>query len=148
MVVRFLKTGRPDERPEIDAQWADLYVDEERREHERLAVKLPISIAAMDVGQQTFSEETTTENVSLSGMYIHVTAALPVSSSVEFSISADCGTDTMLANEFHGIGSVVRSMAAPNGMNGLAIVLDEYLQQNLEFAMFLNAQASSGRASG
>jgi len=147
MVVRFLKTGRPDKKPKIDAQWADLYVDEERRGHERLAVKLPISIAAMDVSQQTFSEETTTENVSLSGMYVHVAATLPVNSSVEFSISADRSGET-LSNEFHGIGNVVRTMATSNGRNGLAIALDDHLQQNLEFAVFLNAQTSSGRASG
>ena len=146
MVVRFLKTGRPGERPEIDAQWADLYVDEERRGQERLAVKLPVSIAAMDVRQQPFSEETTTENVSLSGMYIQVTGVLPVNSSVEFSISMGRGGETILPNEIHGIGNVVRTMAVPDGMNGLGIALDESLQQNLEFAMFLNRQSSSGNA--
>ena len=148
MVVRFLKTSGPGKRPEIDARWADLYVEKEKREHERLTVKLPISITAMDDRQQTFSEKTTTENVSLSGMYIRTAAAVPVNSSVEVSISAGGDRDTSLPNEFHGIGNVVRTLAAPAGLNGLAIVLDEHLQRNLEFAVFLNTQASSHGAAG
>ena len=148
MVVRFLRTGGPGKRLEIDAQWADLYVDEEKRQHERLAVKLPISITAMDDRQQTFSEKTVTENVSLSGMYIRTAAAVPVNSSVEVSISAGSAGDTSLPNEFHGIGNVVRTSAVPHGLNGLAIALDEHLQQNLEFAVFLNARASSDGAAG
>jgi hypothetical protein len=149
MVVRFLKTNRPKkEVPTIDARWADLYVDEEKRRHERLAVKLPISITAMDDRQQTFSEKTSTENVSLSGMYIRTSAAVLVNSSVEVSISTGDAGNTLLPNEFHGIGNVVRISAAPDGLNGLAIALDEHLQQNLEFAVFLNAQTPSDDATG
>jgi len=146
MSVRYLKTGDRGNKREIDPAWADLYIDEERRQNERYEVELPVSISATDALHHSYSEHTKTENISLSGIYIRTDAAVPVNSSVEFAISAaGGGGEPHMPAEFHGMGNVVRVLPTPDGRTGMAIALDEHLQNNLEFAVFLNRRVTAGK---
>jgi hypothetical protein len=139
MSVKFLKARRAVHDQEIDPRWTDLYVDEERRQHERHAVKLEVKVSASDKRKSEFAETTTTENLSLGGLCFVTDGAVPSEGSIEIAVSTAGSKELLLPDEFLGVGTIVRHHFASDGRTTVGVLLGDSLRHNAEFAVFVTA---------
>jgi hypothetical protein len=87
----------------------------------RFPIKLPISVKS-----ETGARITETQNISANGVLFEMDSALPVGSSVDFTISLPAevvGSDTDVRVDCRG--RVVRS-SEDAGRRGVGVVIDEY----------------------
>lgn len=142
MSVRFLKARRPTHEQNINSQWIDLYVDEERRQHERHPVKLTVKVSASHNEENSFSAVATTKDMSLGGLCFVTDRHTPSEGTVEIAVSTTGSDQALLPDEFHGVGTIVRTRESTDGSTRIGVTLGDNLRHNAEFAMFLTAAAA------